>query len=62
MFFLFLRSDGKGRIFYSNYETGEKSWMHPLDKDYAALVIQERRKALNYTFSDCGFESKVIIQ
>ncbi|GBL86902.1 hypothetical protein AVEN_218650-1 [Araneus ventricosus] len=49
-------SDEKGRIFYSNFETGEKSWLHPLDKEYAALVIQERRKS---PFSDCGFESKL---
>ncbi|CAL1263753.1 unnamed protein product [Larinioides sclopetarius] len=51
-------SDEKGRIFYSNFETGKKSWLHPLDKEYAELVIQERRKALNSSFSDCGFESK----
>ncbi|XP_055941952.1 centrosomal protein of 164 kDa-like isoform X2 [Argiope bruennichi] len=52
-------SDEKGRIFYSNFETGEKSWVHPLDKEYAALVIQERRKFLRSPLSDCGFESKL---
>ncbi|GFQ78662.1 uncharacterized protein TNCT_463091 [Trichonephila clavata] len=52
-------SDEKGRIFYSNYETGEKSWCHPLDKEYAALVVQERRKFLHSPLSNCGFESKL---
>ncbi|XP_035225761.1 centrosomal protein of 164 kDa-like isoform X2 [Stegodyphus dumicola] len=54
-------SDDKDRIFYYNKNTGETSWLHPLDKEYSALVSEERTrsKSLLSSSSDCGFESKL---
>ncbi|KAG8195393.1 hypothetical protein JTE90_001407 [Oedothorax gibbosus] len=51
-------SDKRNRIFYSNVLTGEKSWVHPLDQVYADLVIKERQRSLNSSFSS-GYESKL---